>query len=832
MADINKFTSKEVLNKVLLDSSGDAVNAFSHTTQEALNAALDAANNRLNVSLAGGTISGDVTIAGDLTVNGGGDFNFSEVLTGDMIIDQNANATALTVDAENTDATGVDMIFGAMDSGYGLRVRTGSTDAALTTGTLLDVYSKDSDNSTRNLMRIVNDDGNATGTTGLKIQQDSTGIGLSLDQNGDGKSIYIDSEATTSDIITVDTPTTTTGRVLNISDANSLTTGELIKAHSGAAGTQTRNLVQIVNDHASATGTTALKIQQDSTGLAIHTTGAISIDEEGGTSNSAVLEMKADRGSDGNLSSEIRFFNDDANYYAAILGYRGDDDSRGDLVLRTRGSGGTNDVRIDQDGATTLPSTLTVNGTNATIANATNPYLYINDTNAGAAIFQQSGNDTRIGSDSNTQVLFVQNNATAVTIDTSKNVGIGNTPEVNFHIKLADTANARIEDTSSDGIAKLDFKNDARTSTIGLYGDDSDNFKIDHGGGTVLTINTAQNVGIGTATPGFGIDSGEAITNASTLLEVAGTGGNADGATIVLRNTATAIDASTDSELGMIKFAGNDTDVSLNEDGVSSMIRCLVTDTWNATTNDRPSQLEFWTTADGSGAMAQNMTINKNGYVGIGTGNDIDELLHVQGASSTNAYIKVESVTAGNAAGIQLLGGAADESRIFFGDAGNIQIGKIVYLHGSDAMAFTVNTTEHFRIASNGDLTATDTSIASNSDERLKNNIQDYSGGLNIINKLRPVTFEYKDSKRKQGIIRGFIAQEVKAVDDYWVGSYNIEEKIDGINNPEYEYVKDTNGDSLTSKVSAKDTMYVSAIQELLTKINALETRVKELEKD
>ena len=62
-----------------------------------------------------------------------------------------------------------------------------------------------------------------------------------------------------------------------------------------------------------------------------------------------------------------------------------------------------------------------------------------------------------------------------------------------------------------------------------------------------------------------------------------------------------------------------------------------------------------------------------------------------------------------------------------------------------------------------------------------------------------------------------------------WV---NIEEKIDGINNPEYEYVKDTNGDSLTSKVSAKDTMYVSAIQELLTKIKALETRVKELEKD
>tara|TARA_R110001583_G_scaffold86509_3_gene225965 strand:+ start:6085 stop:10158 length:4074 start_codon:yes stop_codon:yes gene_type:complete len=86
MSDINKFTSKEVLNKVLLDSSGNAVNAFSHTTQEALNAALDATNNRLNVALEGGTISGDVTIAGDLTVNGGGSMSYSEVLNGDMII--------------------------------------------------------------------------------------------------------------------------------------------------------------------------------------------------------------------------------------------------------------------------------------------------------------------------------------------------------------------------------------------------------------------------------------------------------------------------------------------------------------------------------------------------------------------------------------------------------------------------------------------------------------------------------------------------------------------------------------------------------------------------
>ena len=86
MANPNKFTAKEVLNKVLLDSSGNAVTANSVTSQEALNSVLDTTNNRLNMSLAGGTISGDVTISGDLTVNGGGLMAYSEVLTGDFQI--------------------------------------------------------------------------------------------------------------------------------------------------------------------------------------------------------------------------------------------------------------------------------------------------------------------------------------------------------------------------------------------------------------------------------------------------------------------------------------------------------------------------------------------------------------------------------------------------------------------------------------------------------------------------------------------------------------------------------------------------------------------------
>ncbi len=79
----NQFTTKEVLNKVLLDSSGNSVAANSHTSQEALNAVLDTSNNRLNVSLGGSnTISGDVTITGDLTVQGSATNTFDEQIQG------------------------------------------------------------------------------------------------------------------------------------------------------------------------------------------------------------------------------------------------------------------------------------------------------------------------------------------------------------------------------------------------------------------------------------------------------------------------------------------------------------------------------------------------------------------------------------------------------------------------------------------------------------------------------------------------------------------------------------------------------------------------------
>ncbi len=129
MANPNKFTAKEVLNKVLLDSSGNAVTANSVTSQEALNSVLDTTNNRLNMSLAGGTISGDVTISGDLTVNGNGTGNYDEIVNGNLVV---SSGNKLGVGTETPDFTL--HVHGASDGDGYVKISDGNTGEGGTDG--------------------------------------------------------------------------------------------------------------------------------------------------------------------------------------------------------------------------------------------------------------------------------------------------------------------------------------------------------------------------------------------------------------------------------------------------------------------------------------------------------------------------------------------------------------------------------------------------------------------------------------------------------------------------------------------------------------------------
>ena len=143
--------------------------------------------------------------------------------------------------------------------------------------------------------------------------------------------------------------------------------------------------------------------------------------------------------------------------------------------------------------------------------------------------------------------------------------------------------------------------------------------------------------------------------------------------------------------------------------------------------------------------------------------------------------------------------------------------------------------TERFRISQNGDLTASDTSIGSLSDERLKDNIKDYTYDLETFKKYKPRTFDWKNPVEHSGRAdnRGFIAQEIKAVDDYWTYEYEINKE-----NADYSIIYNDDGSlkdgqrAIASKLDKTDAMYISVIQQLITKIETLEAKVKALEEE
>jgi len=171
---------------------------------------------------------------------------------------------------------------------------------------------------------------------------------------------------------------------------------------------------------------------------------------------------------------------------------------------------------------------------------------------------------------------------------------------------------------------------------------------------------------------------------------------------------------------------------------------------------------------------------------------------------------------------------------------------QISALFGQQVQFFT-NNTHRFNIDSSGNLTASDTSIGSLSDERLKENIDNYTYPLDTFKKFEVKTFDWKQpqehlNKTKQ---KGLVAQDVEKVDANFVYEYEI---VDGSKDGQYvpsvevteKVTDDMDGVERTfkhnkkfakaSKLGETDAMYISVIQQLIAKVDALEARIKKLE--
>ena len=101
------------------------------------------------------------------------------------------------------------------------------------------------------------------------------------------------------------------------------------------------------------------------------------------------------------------------------------------------------------------------------------------------------------------------------------------------------------------------------------------------------------------------------------------------------------------------------------------------------------------------------MTVDSAGKVGIGTTSPqaplhIAQTTGTLPGSSTNGVVIQKNAATTDIAVISLIGGAAADSRVEFGDAADRDIGMIRYTHSDNAMGFWTNTAQAMTIDSNG----------------------------------------------------------------------------------------------------------------------------------
>jgi len=232
--------------------------------------------------------------------------------------------------------------------------------------------------------------------------------------------------------------------------------------------------------------------------------------------------------------------------------------------------------------------------------------------------------------------------------------------------------------------------------------------------------------------------------------------------------------SSSDDTRVKITDTGDSSELLLRADGGNTSIYTNTNHDLNLFTNGNANQL---------------FLKQSNGCVGIGTNSPTTE-------ASANVFLEI--VKASGIAGLGLNGGGASRWELT-SDTG-------------DDLKFSRNGTA--RLTADGATGVVSGDLNDTSDVNRKQKIETLSEGLSIVNQLRPVTFEWKDTKREA---QGFIAQEIEKILPHCVtGEDYVDVSSDDDSTPNLG--KSINVTGIVANLT-------KAIQELSAKVTALENK-------
>jgi|11BtaG_2_1085332.scaffolds.fasta_scaffold05590_2 hypothetical protein len=293
----------------------------------------------------------------------------------------------------------------------------------------------------------------------------------------------------------------------------------------------------------------------------------------------------------------------------------------------------------------------------------------------------------------------------------------------------------------------------------------------DNGNATAITIDSSENVGIGTTNP----DGSSFSASSSPVVDVSGT-------------------------RPLIILSETDSNTKKAWLGLSSDV--FFVGGTNTTT-------AFYTD------NAERLRINSSGRVGIGTTNT-DHVFQVRGEASngTDAFLLQNTRTSGTMRGLQ------------------INYSALAPDDSNPAIIFEDSSAVRFRVNNDGDVLNHDGSYGTISDQRIKQNITDANSQWEDIKALSFKNFKKKDDVAEYGEANaptelGLIAQELELISPNLVKEYPCDEKISNLH-PDFD-----DWENSTIKGVKYSILYmkaVKALQEAMQKIEDLEARVATLE--